>query len=263
MDGSTEFIARTIGEAPPGSKWAVGTEMNETSVPIELKGALANADPASVVSVASDNPRDKLYVRAYDPERILLTVGGFVPAEKGPVIEQWALTTELGQTTASVKPKLELSSLKTSSVLAVLSTNPADKPVAESYDPATHLLTVGGLSASERSRKITVTYTALRMTERIVTINYRTWALFLVEYDDTPTGLSGFRTAPPEAAQWVVIDTPRILMKPKETRKVGVTLSIPADAGVPQKWAVKVRVSEWSKLKVQTANVATALVWTK
>jgi len=74
------------------SKWAVGTEMNETSVPIELKGALANADPASVVSVASDNPRDKLYVRAYDPERILLTVGGFVPAEKGPVIEQWALT---------------------------------------------------------------------------------------------------------------------------------------------------------------------------
>ncbi|MGQ9573192.1 MAG: quinolinate synthase NadA [Dehalococcoidia bacterium] len=27
-DGSTEFIARTIAEAPPGSKWAVGTEIN-------------------------------------------------------------------------------------------------------------------------------------------------------------------------------------------------------------------------------------------
>ncbi len=31
MDGSTEFIARTISEAPPGSKWAVGTEINLVS----------------------------------------------------------------------------------------------------------------------------------------------------------------------------------------------------------------------------------------
>jgi quinolinate synthase len=27
-DGSTEFIAKVITESPPGSKWAVGTEIN-------------------------------------------------------------------------------------------------------------------------------------------------------------------------------------------------------------------------------------------
>src|SRR5438309_6236719 len=31
MDGSTELITRTITEAPPGSKWAVGTEINLVS----------------------------------------------------------------------------------------------------------------------------------------------------------------------------------------------------------------------------------------
>lgn len=31
MDGSTEFIARAISEAPPGSVWAVGTEINLVS----------------------------------------------------------------------------------------------------------------------------------------------------------------------------------------------------------------------------------------
>ncbi len=31
IDGSTEFITRTITEAPPGSKWAVGTEINLVS----------------------------------------------------------------------------------------------------------------------------------------------------------------------------------------------------------------------------------------
>src|SRR5207244_9351896 len=31
MDGSTEFITRTITEAPPGSKFAVGTEINLVS----------------------------------------------------------------------------------------------------------------------------------------------------------------------------------------------------------------------------------------
>jgi len=31
MDGSTEFIARTITEAPPGSTWAIGTEINLVS----------------------------------------------------------------------------------------------------------------------------------------------------------------------------------------------------------------------------------------
>jgi quinolinate synthase len=31
MDGSTEFIARTIAEAPAGSQWAVGTEINLVS----------------------------------------------------------------------------------------------------------------------------------------------------------------------------------------------------------------------------------------
>jgi quinolinate synthase len=30
-DGSTEFIARTITESPPGSVWAVGTEINLVS----------------------------------------------------------------------------------------------------------------------------------------------------------------------------------------------------------------------------------------
>ncbi|MGH3371971.1 MAG: quinolinate synthase NadA, partial [Nocardioidaceae bacterium] len=36
--GSTEFIIRTIEEAPPGSSWAVGTELN-------LVQRLANAHP--------------------------------------------------------------------------------------------------------------------------------------------------------------------------------------------------------------------------
>jgi len=42
MDGSTEFIARTIAEAPPGSKWAVGTEIN-------LVSRLARENPDKLV----------------------------------------------------------------------------------------------------------------------------------------------------------------------------------------------------------------------
>jgi len=42
MDGSTEFIARTIQEAPPGSKWAVGTEIN-------LVSRLARENPDKIV----------------------------------------------------------------------------------------------------------------------------------------------------------------------------------------------------------------------
>jgi len=41
-DGSTEFIARTIAEAPPGSKWAVGTEIN-------LVSRLARENPDKLV----------------------------------------------------------------------------------------------------------------------------------------------------------------------------------------------------------------------
>ncbi len=42
MDGSTEFIAKTIAEAPPGSKWAVGTEIN-------LVSRLARENPDKLV----------------------------------------------------------------------------------------------------------------------------------------------------------------------------------------------------------------------
>ncbi len=42
MDGSTEFIARTISQAPPGSKWAVGTEIN-------LVSRLARENPDKLV----------------------------------------------------------------------------------------------------------------------------------------------------------------------------------------------------------------------
>jgi quinolinate synthase len=42
MDGSTEFIARTIGSAPPGSVWAVGTEIN-------LVNRLATENPDKTV----------------------------------------------------------------------------------------------------------------------------------------------------------------------------------------------------------------------
>ena len=41
-DGSTEFIARTIAEAPPGSEWAVGTEIN-------LVSRLARENPDKLV----------------------------------------------------------------------------------------------------------------------------------------------------------------------------------------------------------------------
>jgi len=42
MDGSTEFIAKTITEAPPGSQWAVGTEIN-------LVSRLARENPDKLV----------------------------------------------------------------------------------------------------------------------------------------------------------------------------------------------------------------------
>ena len=42
MDGSTEFIRKTINEAPPGSKWAVGTE-------ISLVNRLAKSNPDKTV----------------------------------------------------------------------------------------------------------------------------------------------------------------------------------------------------------------------
>jgi len=42
MDGSTEFIARTVTEAPPGSKFAVGTEIN-------LVSRLARENPDKLV----------------------------------------------------------------------------------------------------------------------------------------------------------------------------------------------------------------------
>ncbi len=42
LDGSTEFIARTIAEAPAGSKWAVGTEVN-------LVSRLARENPDKLV----------------------------------------------------------------------------------------------------------------------------------------------------------------------------------------------------------------------
>ncbi|UCH87519.1 MAG: quinolinate synthase NadA, partial [Dehalococcoidia bacterium] len=42
FDGSTEFIVRTIAEAPAGSKWAVGTEIN-------LVSRLARENPNKLV----------------------------------------------------------------------------------------------------------------------------------------------------------------------------------------------------------------------
>jgi quinolinate synthase len=42
LDGSTECITRTITEAPPGSKWAVGTEIN-------LVSRLAHENPDKLV----------------------------------------------------------------------------------------------------------------------------------------------------------------------------------------------------------------------
>jgi quinolinate synthase len=42
MDGSTEFIRKAINEAPPGSKWAVGTE-------ISLVNRLAKQNPDKTI----------------------------------------------------------------------------------------------------------------------------------------------------------------------------------------------------------------------
>ena len=44
LNGSTEFIIKTIADAPAGSKWAVGTELN-------LVNRLANRHPDKFVTL--------------------------------------------------------------------------------------------------------------------------------------------------------------------------------------------------------------------
>lgn len=44
LDGSTEYIIRTINEAPAGSKWAIGTELN-------LVNRLANRHPDKLITL--------------------------------------------------------------------------------------------------------------------------------------------------------------------------------------------------------------------
>ncbi|QQS45676.1 MAG: quinolinate synthase NadA [Acidobacteriota bacterium] len=44
LDGSTEYIIRTISEAPAGSKWAIGTELN-------LVNRLANRNPDKFITL--------------------------------------------------------------------------------------------------------------------------------------------------------------------------------------------------------------------
>jgi quinolinate synthase len=47
-DGSTEFIIKTVNESPPGSKWAIGTEIN-------LVHRIAKENPAKFVRCLNEN----------------------------------------------------------------------------------------------------------------------------------------------------------------------------------------------------------------
>ena len=63
---------------PQYESCSVGTEPNETIVPIKLKSPLAGGDYAKA-TVISDNPSDKLIPVAYSSQTKELTISGFVP----------------------------------------------------------------------------------------------------------------------------------------------------------------------------------------
>jgi len=63
--------AQTVSES-----WNVGTEPDETEVPLTLGWPLAGSDIAGV-SMTSDNPGDQLIPASYDAEAKVLTVSGF------------------------------------------------------------------------------------------------------------------------------------------------------------------------------------------
>jgi quinolinate synthase len=71
LHGSTEMIARTIAEAPAGTKWAVGTEIN-------LVARLANRHPDKLV--VSLSPHQALCANMYriKPVSVLRTLTGLV-----------------------------------------------------------------------------------------------------------------------------------------------------------------------------------------
>ena len=71
----------------------VGTEPNESVVPIKLKSPLANSDISSVVALTSDLREDDLKVDSYNSERQELVISGFA-SEKTRIItlvyKSWA-----------------------------------------------------------------------------------------------------------------------------------------------------------------------------
>jgi quinolinate synthase len=71
LNGSTEFIIKTIAEAPAGSKWAVGTELN-------LVNRLANRHPDKFVTLLAPDLCMCATMFRISPENLLWSLENLV-----------------------------------------------------------------------------------------------------------------------------------------------------------------------------------------
>jgi quinolinate synthase len=74
LNGSTEFIIKTINEAPAGSKWAVGTELN-------LVNRLANRHPDKFVTLLAPDLCMCATMFRIAPENLLWSLGNLVEGQ--------------------------------------------------------------------------------------------------------------------------------------------------------------------------------------
>lgn len=87
LDGSTDFIIRTIAAAPPGSKWAVGTEIN-------LVQRLAKEHPEQTIQLLSGTMCPCLTMNRIDRPHLLWTLENLV---EGRVVNQIRVEPEVAK----------------------------------------------------------------------------------------------------------------------------------------------------------------------
>lgn len=135
--------------------------------------------------------------------------------------EMYSMITDPEETVVDLNIKSPLANEDINKVV-IISDNKKDNLVIISYNSNDRSLKISGFQPQAK---------------RILTVKYKSWTGFFVEYLVSDEKRPGYALAPIEAKDWVIIEDSTPVLAPKETKEVLISISIPNDAVVKDnKW---------------------------
>jgi hypothetical protein len=198
-----------------------------SKIPAELSYATVSQDDTTwITAIAS--------VEAY-PGFMQNTNGMILHNGEGMRIstQKIMIGTEDKETEVEVNTKAPFADGEISSVNSLVSDNPNEQLTVKSYNQEKQTAVIGGL---------------LPNTTRIITLVYRSWRKFKLEfYAINDPGKEGWQKSPEDASKWMTFPD-SVLLAAKQQVSIPVMFTIPKDAkDLPKKWQFGIKATDTSQ----------------